>query len=129
MLEATKQSSGNLPYFKRFLDITKCSLLTSFSFSCGLFSFNVCDMVLKTTFLHRLVWWKLFVYPLALLLFYPVVPLLLTAAFLITNNEKTLEKAVMSKYFTAFLDHGPQFVLRLVIVVLVGIAQNGVYNR
>ena len=86
-------------------------------------------MVLKSTFLHRLVWWKLFVYPLALLLFYPVVPLLLTAAFLITNNEKTLEKAVMSKYFTAFLDHGPQFVLRLVIVVLVGIAQNGVYNR
>jgi len=77
----------------------------------------------------RLVWWKLFVYPLALLLFYPVVPLLLTIAYLITDNERTLEKAVMSKYFTAFLDHGPQFVLRLVIVVLVGIAQNGVYNR
>ena len=121
MLEGTKQSSG---------DLHDHEMLSSlFSFSCGLFSFNVCDMVLKTTFLHRLVWWKLFVYPLALLLFYPVVPLLLTAAFLITNNEKTLEKAVMSKYFTAFLDHGPQFVLRLVIVVLVGIAQNGVYNR
>ena len=103
-------------------------LPSSFRFSCGLFSFNVCDLVLKQLF-FRLVWWKLFVYPLALLLFYPVVPLLLTAAFLITNNEKTLEKAVMSKYFTAFLDHGPQFVLRLVIVVLVGIAQNGVYNR
>jgi len=77
----------------------------------------------------RLVWWKLFVYPLALLLFYPVVPLVLTIAYLITDNEKTLEKAVMSKYFTAFLDHGPQFVLRLVIVVLVGISQNGVYSR
>ena len=79
--------------------------------------------------LLRLVWWKLFVYPLALLLFYPVVPLVLTIAYLITDNEKTLEKAVMSKYFTAFLDHGPQFVLRLVIVVLVGVSQNGVYSR
>ena len=87
------------------------------------------DVVVKIKNIFRLVWWKLFVYPLALLLFYPVVPLLLTVAYLITDNERTLEKAVMSKYFTAFLDHGPQFVLRLVIVVLVGIAQSGVYNR
>ena len=72
---------------------------------------------------------NLIIYPVCLLLFYPLVPIALTIAYLVTNNERTLEKAVMSKYFTAFLDHGPQFVLRLVIVVLVGIAQNGVYNR
>ena len=35
----------------------------------------------------------------------------------------------MSKFFAGFLDHGPNFVLRLVIVVLVGIAQGGVYQR
>jgi len=33
------------------------------------------------------------------------------------------------RLFAAFLDHGPQFVLRLVIVVLNGIAHNGVYHR
>lgn len=77
----------------------------------------------------RLVWWKLAVYPLALLLFYPIIPLLLTVAYLVTKDERALEKAVVSKYFTAFLDHGPHFVLRLVIVVLVGISQGGVYNR
>jgi hypothetical protein len=50
-------------------------------------------------------------------------------AYLVTKDERALEKAVVSKYFTAFLDHGPHFVLRLVIVVLVGISQGGVYNR
>jgi len=77
----------------------------------------------------RLVWWKLAIYPLALLLCYPVVPIILTVAYLVSRNHDTLEKAVFSKYFTAFLDHGPHFVLRLVIVVLVGIAEGGVRHR
>lgn len=77
----------------------------------------------------RLVWWKLVVYPLALLLFYPIIPIILTVAFLITQNQSNYEKAVISKYFTAFLDHGPHFVLRLVVVVLLGISQAGVNSR
>ena len=69
------------------------------------------------------------VYPLALLFFYPFLPVILTIAYLATKNEKTLEKAIVSKYFTAFLDHGPHFVLRLVIVVLEGLKQGGEYDR
>ena len=38
-------------------------------------------------------------------------------------------KATMAKLFAGFLDHGPHFVLRLVIVVLIGLSQGGVYNR
>lgn len=68
-------------------------------------------------------------YPLCLLVLYPVLPIVLTVAYLITKNTQTLEKCVVSKYFTAFLDHGPHFVLRLVIVVLVGIKQQGVYSK
>ena len=68
-------------------------------------------------------------YPLVLLLLAPVIPILLTLSFLITQNRTALDRAVISKYFTAFLDHGPHFVLRLVIVVLVGISQRGVYTR
>jgi len=77
----------------------------------------------------RLVWWKVVAYTLALLLFYPLLPILLTLAFLCSRDEALHHKAVMSKYFTAFLDHGPQFVLRLVLVVLVGVAERGVYSR
>eukprot|EP00092_Neocalanus_flemingeri_P002364 GFUD01002529.1.p1 GENE.GFUD01002529.1~~GFUD01002529.1.p1 ORF type:complete len:445 (-),score=110.94 GFUD01002529.1:454-1788(-) len=73
--------------------------------------------------------WKLVVYPAGLLLFYPVVPIILTLTYLVTRNEKHHERATMSKFFAGFLDHGPHFVLRLVIVVLVGIAQGGVYQR
>jgi len=73
--------------------------------------------------------WKLVVYPLLLLVFYPVIPIVLTAAHLVTGNEKTLEKATMAKFFAGFLDHGPNFVLRLVIVVLNEISQNGEYSR
>jgi hypothetical protein len=44
------------------------------------------------------------------------------------SGSATLLIAVC-RLFAAFLDHGPQFVLRLVIVVLNGIAHNGVYHR
>jgi len=77
----------------------------------------------------RLVWWKVLVYPVALLLFYPVVPILLTLHYLISRYPLSLERAIFSKYFTAFLDHGPHFVLRLVIVVLQGIAEGGTRHR
>lgn len=73
--------------------------------------------------------WKLALYPLCLLLFYPAVPIVLTLSYLITGNERTHEMSTLSKFFAGFLDHGPNFVLRLVIVVLVGIAQSGVYQR
>lgn len=80
-------------------------------------------------FILRLLWWKCVLYPVLLLVLAPVIPILLTLAFLITQNRTNLDRAVISKYFTAFLDHGPHFVLRLVIVVLVGISQRGVYTR
>ena len=50
--------------------------------------------------------WKLVLYPAGLLLFYPVVPIVLTLSYLITGNEKTHEKSTMSKFFAGFLDHG-----------------------
>merc|ERR1719474_2383780 len=77
----------------------------------------------------KLTKWKLVLYPTCLLLFYPVVPIVLTTAYIFTQNEKTHEMSTLSKFFAGFLDHGPNFVLRLVIVVLVGIAQGGVYQR
>ena len=40
---------------------------------------------------------------------------------LYTGQSQTLELAVMTKMFEGFLDDGPQFVLRLVVVVLFGI--------
>ena len=64
-----------------------------------------------------------------ILIFCPLVPIVLTLAYLIKKDEKIHEKATMSKFFAGFLDHGPHFVLRLVIVVLIGIAQGGVYQR
>lgn len=73
--------------------------------------------------------WKLVLYPLILLCCYPALPIVLFVAYLVTRDEKTLEKARISRLFAAFLDHGPQFVLRLVIVVLNGIAHNGVYHK
>ena len=63
------------------------------------------------------------------IIFCPLVPIVLTLAYLIKKDEKIHEKATMSKFFAGFLDHGPHFVLRLVIVVLIGIAQGGVYQR
>jgi len=72
---------------------------------------------------------NLLIYPLCLLLFYPLVPIALTIAYLVTKNEKHHERATMSKFFSGFLDHGPQFVLRLVVVVLIGLSQGGVYHR
>jgi len=71
----------------------------------------------------------LVVYPFCLLFFYPVIPILLTLAYLITKYEVLHERSTLAKFFAGFLDHGPHFVLRLVIVVLVGISQNGVYSR
>ena len=68
-------------------------------------------------------------YPACLLLFYPLVPIALTIAYLWTHNEKHHERATMSKFFAGFLDHGPHFVLRLVVVVLIGLSQGGVYQR
>ena len=47
----------------------------------------------------------------------------------VSRDPATLEKAIVSKYFTAFLDHGPHFVLRLVIVVLSGIKEAGGRER
>jgi hypothetical protein len=78
---------------------------------------------------NNLVGWKLIVYPLLLLIFYPVIPIVLTATYLYTKDEKTYEKATISRFFAGFLDHGPHFVLRLVIVCLSGISQGGVYQR
>jgi len=78
---------------------------------------------------NSLVKWKLIVYPLLLVIFYPVIPIVLTAAFLYTKNERTYEKATIARFFAGFLDHGPHFVLRLVIVCLSGISQGGVYQR
>ena len=68
-------------------------------------------------------------HPACLLLFYPLVPIALTIAYLWTHNEKHHERATMSKFFAGFLDHGPHFVLRLVVVVLIGLSQGGVYQR
>ena len=65
----------------------------------------------------------------SILVFCPLVPIALTIAFLVTGSEKIHHKATMSKLFAGFLDHGPHFVLRLVIVVLIGLSQGGVYNR
>ena len=65
----------------------------------------------------------------SILVFCPLVPIGLTIAFLVTGSEKIHHKATMAKLFAGFLDHGPHFVLRLVIVVLIGLAQGGVYNR
>ena len=78
---------------------------------------------------NNLVGWKLIVYPLLLLIFYPVIPIMLTATYLYTKDEKTYEKATISRFFAGFLDHGPHFVLRLVIVCLSRISQGGVYQR
>jgi len=78
---------------------------------------------------NNLVTWKLILYPLALLLFYPVIPIVFTISFLVTKDEKIHEKATMARFFAGFLDHGPHFVLRLVIVCLSGIAQGGIYQR
>ena len=72
---------------------------------------------------------NLIIYPVCLLLFYPLVPIALTIAYLVTKNEKHHERATISKFFAGFLDHGPQFVLRLVVVVLIGLSQGGVYQR
>ena len=72
---------------------------------------------------------NILLYSLCLLLFYPLVPIALTIAYLVTKNEKHHERATMSKFFAGFLDHGPQFVLRLVVVVLIGLSQGGVYQR
>ena len=69
---------------------------------------------------HKLVKWKLLVYPLLLLAFYPIIPIVLTATYLWTKDEKTYEKATMARFFAGFFDHGPNFVLRLVIVCLSG---------
>merc|ERR1719431_2277694 len=65
--------------------------------------------------INRLNMWKLVLYPVLLLVLYPVIPIILTLAYLITKNEATHEKATLSKFFAGFLDHGPHFVLRLVI--------------
>ena len=66
---------------------------------------------------------------LSTLVFCPLVPIALTIAFLITGNERIHHQATTAKLFAGFLDHGPHFVLRLVIVVLIGLSQGGVYNR
>ena len=40
----------------------------------------------------RLKRWKLGFYPTGLMLFYPIIPIVLTLAFIVTKNEKTHEK-------------------------------------
>jgi len=60
-------------------------------------------------------------YFLVLLFCYPAVPISLCIYTLYTGQSQTLELAVMTKMFEGFLDDGPQFVLRLVVVVLFGI--------
>ena len=65
----------------------------------------------------------------SILVFCPLVPIALTIGFLVTGSEKIHHKATMAKLFAGFLDHGPHFVLRLVVVVLIGLSQGGVYNR
>jgi len=79
--------------------------------------------------INKLLSWKLVVYPVLLLIFYPVIPICLTLAYLFSKNEVIHERSTLAKFFAGFLDHGPNFVLRLVIVVLVGISQNGIYSR
>jgi len=73
--------------------------------------------------------WKLVLYPLALLFCFPVLPVLLTVAYLVKRDEKLYEKAILARFFSSFLDHGPQFVLRVVVVVLNGLSHRGQYNR
>ena len=65
----------------------------------------------------------------AILIFCPLVPIVLTLAYIWTKNEDIHHKARLSKCLAGFLDHGPHFVLRLVIVVLIGISHSGVYKR
>lgn len=66
---------------------------------------------------------------LGILLLSPLVPIILTIVYLVTRNEKIHERATLSKFMAGFLDHGPHFVLRLVVVVLIGLAQGGSYHR
>jgi len=73
--------------------------------------------------------WKLVVYPLALLILYPALPLLLTIYYLFKNQDIFMKRARLARLFAAFLDHGPQFVLRVVVVVLNGLPHRGQYGR
>jgi len=59
------------------------------------------------------------IYFLALLFFYPIVPIILCLNTLRTGENKDL--ANLSKFLGGFLDDGPQFVIRVVVVVLFGI--------
>ena len=55
-----------------------------------------------------------------LLVFYPLVPIVL-CIYTLTTGGKRLHVAALAKLFEGFLDDGPQFVLKLVVVVLYGI--------
>ena len=58
-------------------------------------------------------------YFLLLLCFYPLLPIALCVYSLVTSRR--LHIASLAKLFEGFLDDGPQFVLKLVVVVLYGI--------
>jgi len=73
--------------------------------------------------------WKLFFYPFCLLVFYPVLPVILTIMYLVKRDAKHQDRARLSRLFAAFLDHGPQFILRVVVVVLNGLPHRGLYRR
>jgi len=62
---------------------------------------------------------EVLVYFFALLFFYPIVPIALCFNTLRTGKNRDL--AIMSKLLGGFLDDGPQFVIRVVVVVLFGI--------
>jgi len=59
------------------------------------------------------------IYFLALLFCYPIVPIILCFNTLRTGENRDL--AILSKLLGGFLDDGPQFVIRVVVVVLFGI--------
>ena len=72
---------------------------------------------------------KVVAYPIILLLLYPALPVILTIVSLIKKDDVHHERARLARLFASFLDHAPQFVIRVVVVVLLGIPHRGLYTR
>ena len=105
------------------MDLVLLWLPGSVIFICLVYFYMMDDSLLK---LDKSRFWMV---AFGVLFLSPLVPIVLTVAFLVTKNEKIHERATLSKFMAGFLDHGPHFVLRLVVVVLIGLAQGGVYHR
>ncbi|XP_023336286.1 uncharacterized protein LOC111707414 [Eurytemora carolleeae] len=79
--------------------------------------------------ISKLLPWKLVSYPLTLLIFFPVLPVVLTVYSLIRKDDEHYQRARLARLVSSFLDHGPQFVVRVVVVVLSGLPHRGIYDK